>query len=137
MVKILTTKLSQWVRHITRSPGLVFTEVVQCLPKLNCYNKGGHVYMFFTNIYLVLKAFRNQQDQQVLSTYYHVVPVIVGSTSNFDMTGLEASSGCIWQGLSCFFVIFLDAPVISCNSNVLNHIYFHQQRDIDRVTSIE
>ena len=24
MVKIVTTKLSQWVRHITRSPGLVF-----------------------------------------------------------------------------------------------------------------
>ena len=28
MVKILTTKLSQWVRHITRSPGLVFREIV-------------------------------------------------------------------------------------------------------------
>ena len=39
MVQILTKKLSQWVRHITRSPGLVFIgpmicigREIQCLP---------------------------------------------------------------------------------------------------------
>ena len=47
--------------------------------------------------------------------YYPVVPAFVGTTSNSDMTGFEASGGCRGKGGWVVFVIFVYASVISCN----------------------
>ena len=44
-----------------------------------------------------------------------LVPAFVGTTSNSDMTGFEASGGCPYKGGWVVFVIFVYASVISCN----------------------
>ena len=38
------------------------------------------------------------QPNETTSTYYPVVPAVVGTTSNSDMTGFEASGGCRGKG---------------------------------------
>ena len=47
--------------------------------------------------------------------YYPVVPAVVGTTSNSDMTVFEASGGCRGKGGWVVFVIFVYASVIYCN----------------------
>ena len=39
-------------------------------------------------------------DAEILApeSYYPVVPAVVGTTSNSDMTGFEASGGCCGKG---------------------------------------
>ena len=71
----------------------------------------------------------------MFNTYYPVVSAVVGTTNSCDMTGFEASGGCLWQErLSCFCHIFRR---ISKMQMLLNHISFCQHSDSNRVTSLE
>ena len=58
---------------------------------------------------------RSSSVTLVLPPYYPAVPVVVGTTGNSDMTGLEASGGCRGKGGWVVFVIFVHASVIYCN----------------------